>query len=331
MIALHRLEKVSMIKNSANKFPRYSVQQLLNSNLSKPDTLDYIEFQHDDVTFRCFGILHGITGGLNFEYRDFIKQSIKSIDGIKLAEKGMQKLYPHCQIDAELEDWAVLRPIDCFLMGFKLIADPRCLWMISIDSFRELWQQHDAFVCHQRQNISDLGESTFFHYLDEHERRSIAGFNSPEQALKQDMESLSRWYKSLLVKQRIQPVIHPQWKRILLLENCMHIPARSVHMLAYATAFAKKHKHKLVNLFVGETHNTDMQYLARKDKQLTKTLSQEQSQTIDMITNRATRMANPIDKFDRIKMTLNKFFYLFNLLLGTATAISLYLIIFLSI
>jgi len=320
-----------MIKNPASKFPRYRVQQLLNSNLSKPDRLDYLEFQHDDITFRCFGILHGITGGLNFEYRDFIKQSIKSVDGIKLAEKGMKKLYPYCQIDAELEDWAVLRPVDCFLMGFKLIADPRCLWMISIDSIRELWQQSDAFIRHHRLNTSDLGESTFFHYLDEHERRDIAGFSPPKQALQQDIESLSHWYKPPFVKQRIKPVIHPQWKRILILENHMHIPARSVHMLAYATAFAKKHNHKLVNLFVGETHNTDMQYLAREDKQLTKIFSQEQLKTIDKITNRATKMGSPKDKFDIIRAALNKTLYLLNLLLGTATAIGLYLIIFLNI
>ena len=317
-----------MPDKSATKFPRYETRQLLNSNLSKPDTLDYIEFQHDGVTFRCFGILHGITGGLNFEYRNFIKQSIKSVDGIKLAEKGMRSLYPYCQIDAELEDWAVLRPIDCFLMGFKLIIDPRCLWMISIDSLRELWRQSDAFVAHQRLNISDLGESPFFHYLDEHERRKIAGFCPPKQALSQDIQSLSHWYSALLAKQRDNTIIHPQWKRILLLERYMHIPARSVHMLAYATAFAKKHNHKLVNLFVGETHNTDMQYLARECNQLDKTFNTQQLKTINKINTRAISMANPKNKSDRIKFSLNKISYLFYLLLGTASALSLYLAIF---
>ena len=320
-----------MLEKTASKFPRYEPQQLLDSNLPKPDTLDYIEFQHDDVTLRCFGILHGITGGLNLEYRDFIKQSIKSIDGIKLAEKGMKNLYPYCQIDTELEDWAVLRPVDCFLMGFKLIADPRCLWMISIDSLRELCRQKDAFVSHHRRNISDLGESTFFHYLDEHERRGIAGFSSPQQALKQDIQSLSRWYSPLFLKQRVKAIIHPQWKRILLLENHMHIPARSVHMLAYATAYAKKHNHKLVNLFVGETHNTDMQYLAREDSQLAKSFSLEQLKIINKITNRATSMVNPKNEYDRVKWVLKKIFYLFNILSGASTAIGLYLIMFASI
>ena len=316
-----------MTDKSVTSFPRYKPHQLLNSVIPRPDTLDYIEFQHNGITVRCFGILHGITGGLNSEYREFIKQSIKSVEGLKLAEKGMKSLYPNCQIDAELEDWVVLRPIDSLLMGFKLIIDPRCLWMISIDALRELWRKEDAFISNKRLNIADLGESPFFHYLDEHERRKVAGFRPPQQALSQDIESLSYWYGTLLSKSPKRKIIHPQWRRILLLENLMHIPARSVHMLAYASAFAKKHNHKLVNLFVGETHNTDMQFLAREHHQLNKTFSPTQLKTINKINTRAIEMADSRNRYGLFKYSLKKSLYLFYLLLGTASATSVYLII----
>ena len=90
-------------------FIKLNTDILQQSDNMPPDSLDFLEFDFDGVTFRCYGILHGITGGLNREYRDFIKRSIQNIEGIKLAEKGMKQLYRKCGIDAELEDWAVLR------------------------------------------------------------------------------------------------------------------------------------------------------------------------------------------------------------------------------
>ena len=72
---------------------RLSSEELLYSNNPPPATLDYLEFDFKGVTFRCFGILHGITGVLNRDYREFVKDSIRAVDGVKLAEKGMKQLY----------------------------------------------------------------------------------------------------------------------------------------------------------------------------------------------------------------------------------------------
>lgn len=303
---------------------RISSEELLISNNPPPETLDYLEFDYKGVTFRCFGILHGITGGLNRNYREFVKDSIRKIDGVKLAEKGMKQLYRGCGIDAELEDWAVLRPIDSLVMGFQLIADPRCLWMITVDALREQWRKSDAFITNDRTNISDLGESPYFHYLDEQERREIAGFLPSEQAISNDLKSMTHWYSAIAPKPRHKKIEHPQWRRLLLLERIMHIPCRSIHMLHYAVAYAKKNNHQTINLLVGETHNTDMQFLAKNMKTFKNTLMDKQVNVMQKIISKATYLGKRDSILENIFLYFNKTNYLIFLLIGAAIPLSLY-------
>jgi len=307
---------------------RLNAEELVNSNNSPPEALDYLEFDFKGVTFRCFGILHGITGGLNRDYRDFIKQSIKTIDGVKLAEKGMKQLYRNCGIEAELEDWAVLRPIDSFIMGFQLLADPRCLWMITIDALREKFRKHDAFITNKRKNISDLGESRYFHYLDEQERRYIAGFLPSQQAISHDLKAMAHWYSAIIPRSRHKKIDHPQWRRLLLLERIMHIPCRSIHMLYYALAYAQTHNHQQINLLVGETHNTDMQFLAENVNAFKNTLSEHQVNVMQKINIKATHLGKRDTITESIFLFLNKINYLIFLLMGAASALSLYFVVY---
>lgn len=309
-------------------FIRFNAETLQKSNNSPPNQLDYLEFNYEGVTFRCFGILHGITGGLNRDYREFIKQSIKAIDGVKLAEKGMKQLYRNCGIDAELEDWAVLRPIDSFVMGFQLLADPRCLWMITIDALREKFRKHDSFITNQRKNIPDLGESRYFHYLDEQERRDIAGFLPSQQAISNDLKSMTHWYSAIIPKSRHKKIDHPQWRRLLLLERIMHIPCRSIHMLHYALAYAKKHNLQQINLLVGETHNTDMQFLAKNIDRFKNTFTDQQVNVMNKIITKATRLGKRDTISENVLLYFNKTNYLMFLLMGAASALSLYFVVY---
>ncbi|MCK4865199.1 MAG: hypothetical protein KAT06_07190 [Gammaproteobacteria bacterium] len=307
---------------------RISSKILQQSDNLPPNSLDYLEFDFKGVTFRCFGILHGITGGLNRDYREFIKQSIKAIDGVKLAEKGMKQLYRNCGIEAELEDWAVLRPIDSFVMGFQLLADPRSLWMITIDALREKFRKHDAFITNKRTNISDLGESSYFHYLDEQERREIAGFLPSQQAISNDLKSMTHWYSAIIPKSRHKKIDHPQWRRLLLLERVMHIPCRSIHMLHYALSYAQTHSHQQINLLIGETHNTDMQFLAENINIFKSELDSKQLNVIQKIIVKATNMGKRRTISKNIIFGLKKINYLVFLLMGAASALSLYFVIY---
>ena len=302
------------------------LNEVLNSSIEPPQALDYLEFIFNGVTFRAYGILHGITGGLNREYRDFIKSSISNIEGAKLAEKGMKQLYRGCGITDELEDWMVLRPIDSFIMGFQLIADPRCLWMITIDAIREQLRKRDAFITNERKNISDLGESPYFHYLDEEERREIAGFLPSEQAITNDLKSMTHWYSAIIPKKRHVKIDHPQWKRLLLLERIMHIPCRSIHMLHYASAYAKRHGHQQINLMVGETHNTDMKYFAENMNEFENALNTKQTTTMNKIIKRAKHYGESSTWRSKLSLISKKTNYLIMLLLGASTSIILYYI-----
>jgi hypothetical protein len=306
---------------------RYTSEQLQSSDNPPPEQLDYLEFSYQAITIHCFGILHGITGGLNREYVDFIKHSIRHVEGVKLAEKGMKQLYRHCGIDEELEDWMVLRPVDCLVMGIQLLADPRCLWMITIDALRERLRKRDPYTINQRSNISDLGESPYFHYLDEHQRRRLVGFLPSNNAIENDLHSISRWYGAILPKPRHTPIDHPQWRRILLLERIMHIPCRSIHMLHYATAYAKKHNHKLVNIFVGETHNTDMKFLAENSEQFSDLLSHKEQDMMQRISDRAQRFARRDSLSDQLTLILKKISYITFLLVGAVIPLSGYVVI----
>lgn len=300
---------------------RYSVSSLQQGNNPPPKTLDYLEFSANGVTLRVYGILHGITGGLNREYVEFITHAISSTAGCKLAEKGMKQLYRGCGIDDELEDWLVLRPIDCLVMGFQLIADPRCLWMITIDALRERVRQHDPYLRNKRKNQTDLGESPYFHYLDAFQRRGLIGFRPSQQAIANDLHSMSRWYGAILPKRRHIEIAHPQWRRILLLERLMHIPCRSLHMLHYAVAYANKHRLELVNLYVGETHNTDMHFLANHGDEFVASLGKREKNMLQRIIGRAVRFARQDRLTDKLALHFYKLRYLLFLITGAALSL----------
>ena len=307
---------------------RYTSDELLNTQFEPPDELDYLEFGYQGVTFRCFGILHGITGGLNQDYCEFIKKSIRETEGLKLAEKGMKQLYRNCGIDEEMEDWLVLRKIDCLMMGFQLLADPRCLWMITADALSERLRKHDPFITNARQSISDLGESPYFHYLEEYQRRDLMGFLPSQQAIASDLNSMTRWYKAILPKTRHTKIDHPQWHRILLLERLMHIPCRSIHMLHYALAYAQQHNHSLVNIFVGETHNTDMHYLALHMDDLSHSLNTDQNKAMQKIIHRADKFGRRSKLSDKLELVFRKSTYILFLLIGAIIPLSLYFLLF---
>ena len=310
------------------EFHRYTPEELSKIPNNPPEQLDYLEFIYKGVTFHCYGILHGITGGLNREYAHFIKTFIRNINGVKLAEKGMKQLYRHCGIDEELEDWMVLRNIDCLVMGFQLLADPRCLWMITVDALREQLRKRDPYIVNNRGNITDLGESPYFHYLDEFQRRELVGFLPSSEAISKDIDSMSYWYRSILPKKRHTPIKHPQWRRILLLERLMHIPCRSIHMLHYALAYAKQHNHKQINLFVGETHNTDMQFLAQHMEQFRASLDSHSQQIMSAIIDRSTYYGSRHNWLDSFKLACSKAGYILFLLIGAAIPVTIYLGIF---
>ena len=293
------------------------LEKIIKTDIAPPQKLDYIEFEFQGITIRSFGILHGVTGGLNREYRDFIKKSIKEVEGFKIAEKGMKTLYKGCGIDKELEDWLVLSSADAFFMGLYLIADPRTLRMITIDPIIELLTKKDPFIKNNKKNLYDLGESPYFHYLPTTQRRELCNFPTSQKGLVKDIQSKIKWFRNIFPKKRELKIEHPAWRRILLLERFMHIPCRSIHMLYYATKYAKEHNHSLVNIFVGETHNSDMHYLATQKDEFQKLIKKEERGIFSKIVKRAEKFGGKLTLLLHLKLLYLKIRYMLFMVLGT--------------
>lgn len=233
--------------------------------LERPTQLDFVEFCYEGVTFQVYGTLHGVSGGLNAEYRHFVTDSIQSIKSttdpkiLILSEKGMTAMYSKAPIDAELDDWLVLRPRDAFVLGLQMILDPLSLRVLTLDLLVELLQRSDRF--NQTRQFKDLAGSPYTHALSPQRRRFLAGFPSPMEGFQIDLERLSG-DRTILPRPR-KNIPHPCWARLLRMERVMHIPVRSWHMLNFAVQFAQSKGINKIALLVGETHNSDMEVLAK--------------------------------------------------------------------
>ncbi len=165
------------------------------------------------------------------------------------------------RIDKELDDWLVFRARDAFRLGTKLYFTPSLLWMLVSVGFRERMTARDEFDTDGRRDPDLLGGSPLFHRIDPYERRALSGFP----------ETLACVRRHLLLRvgaavggdgRAVVPGTH--WRHLNAIEKHSLIPIRSVHMLCYAASYAKRNGERLVNIFVGEMHNSDMAVLARE-------------------------------------------------------------------
>ncbi|NTF17030.1 hypothetical protein G6L37_01130 [Agrobacterium rubi] len=236
-------------------------EDLSDLSVVAPELLDWIEFAFEGVTVRVRGVLHGLTGGANREYLDLVERSINDArrSGIVMAEKSMRAMY-RARIDKELDDWLVFRPGDAFRLGAKLFFTPSLLWMLVVGGFKERLTTRDEFDAGGRDDPDLLGGSPLFHRLEPSERRALAGFPG----------TLACVRRHLALRIGVPPgpdgraeVPGKHWRHLNVIEQQSLIPIRSVHMLHYAVTYARRKGVPLVNVFVGEMHNSDMAVLAR--------------------------------------------------------------------
>lgn len=231
------------------------------TNLQKPLKLDYITLKKEDITFKVYGVLHALTGGTNREYVKLVNDSItqERKKGVHvLAEKSMKKMYKG--INQEVEDWLQMPFKDIFLLTSKILL-PQNLKTIIFSIFKEKFQSKDRFsLIHKR--LQDIGGSAYFHLLNPEERRLIAGFPDAKEYLKQNMLRLNS-------KKAISAPVFPDkdWSWLTVIEPHTNIPARSIHMFEYAYQYAKKHNIKEIALFVGEVHNSDINWYINEFKE----------------------------------------------------------------
>lgn len=228
----------------------------------KPEYLDVIKVSYKGVSVNVFGVLHALSGGLNQEYVIAVNKTIqkeKDKGFVILSEKSMKKMYN--SIDIEVEDWLQMSFKESFYIGIKILWLPN-LFNIAYWFIKEKISKKDMFSL-ENPDIKYLGGSMAFHALSPLERRELAGFPTPIDYLKKNIQRKKTPLKYPGVKFPAQG-----WSWLTKIEPFVNIPLRSIHMIEYACEYAIRNNLKDISLFVGEIHNSDIQWYTNDFKEL---------------------------------------------------------------
>lgn len=219
------------------------------STLEPPTKVDSLDLFREGVLFHVYGVLHGISGGTNADYRQFVNDTIKDAPGLKLGEKGMTRLYKG--LDGELEDWGAVPYTDIVKLTLAIHGLPWRSFKFVKTLIREKLQRTDRFK--KDPSIKNIGGSRYFHLLNPFERRILAGFPQSTQYL---YINIDRRHKVNNFK--LPDVFDRDWEWLNWIEPYANLPLRSIFMIEYAQEMARLTGVKEISLFVGETHNTDI-------------------------------------------------------------------------
>jgi hypothetical protein len=272
-----------------------SLHQLLSdSSIQAPHHIDYIELKYQDINFRIYGVLHGLAGGTNRQYVKLVNDTIIQAKnyGLVLAEKSMKKMYQG--IDEELDDWIQIPAKDMVLLTLNLFAIPTRFLKIFASVIEEKITKKDRFNENNIRRIQDIGGSAFFHQLEPQERRLIAGFPEPEQYLKINFQRRQHFWQHIMKAPRFPD---KNWWWLNIIEPYVNISARSIHMIEYAVLLAKKQNIDQVSLFIGEIHNSDIQWYIQKYQENPENYDTTFNKNIENITQTAHYyFKNPLSK-----------------------------------
>lgn len=289
--------------------PQYvPVAQLLAGTTDVPQRIDAATIQYRGVICHVYGVLHGLTGGTNRQYKALVEDAIENAPGeLVFGETKFAKLYRGIQV--EMDDWTEIPLRDAFRMQFKAALTPMRMFMVAAGMRRERRTMADRFGANGPRRLQDIGGSAAFHALSPDERRRIAGFPEPYAYLVENCRRRAG------VGDRCGPVFpDPDWRWLAMIEPELNIPLRSVFMLEFAVERARVLGASEISLFVGEIHNSDMVWLAGFDE------SAVDSKVRDMVDNvrwRAIELARAPRRPSRLRFVLAS-------LAGASIPLSLY-------
>jgi len=234
-----------------------TLEEILAGGYPEPEVLDAISVVYAGVTLHVYGFLHGVTGGGNRRYRALVQRTIDSSPAPVLIEKGFSRAYRGTK--AELEDWAPIPLWQTLSIPGRFMMNPPALGALIGNAIGELRAEHARFATDPR--IEHLGDAPKFHLLDPFERRKICGFPDPQTYLR---INLDRYFSPLAHFSCAVTIPDRNWVWMQTLEPCSSIALRSIHMLEFGAAYAKAEGRSKIALLVGETHNTDIAWLAAR-------------------------------------------------------------------
>lgn len=209
-------------------------------------------FNVDGIEVHAYGILHGITGGSDSNYVSMINRAIESAPGAKYCEKSMKRMYKGLEYD--MADWLVFRPIDTIKFAFDSFSRPAFWYHYFKTMLAEKQSWRRRFGENNIYSMCDLPSSVAFYGLNAYERREMRGLPNPEEYLKLN---INRWEKGVTRRFRFAD---RDWAWLEYIEPNACIPLRSIHMLEYALAHAKKHGFSVISIFCGDIHSSDMDW-----------------------------------------------------------------------
>ncbi|EGR5854008.1 hypothetical protein BS054_19370 [Vibrio parahaemolyticus] len=232
---------------------------LNNIKDKKQERLDSVVVTIDGVTVHVYGILHGITGGPNLDYVKAVNETIKSAPGVKYCEKSMKQMYDG--LDFDVNDWMVFKPKEAFNFAFRSMIHPRFIYSLIKTSIAEKTTKSHRFGIHGIYSVNDVASSLKFHSVAPEIRRELCGFPSPEEYMK-----LNVFRREGTFNKRMR-FADPDWIWLEYIEPNACIPLRSIHMIEYVVAHCKSKGQDTASLFVGEIHNSDVDwYVTNRDK-----------------------------------------------------------------
>lgn len=253
---------------------------LNNIKDKKQESLDSVVVKIDGVTVHIYGILHGITGGPNRDYVKAVNETIKSAPGVKYCEKSMKQMY--VGLDCDVNDWIVFKPKEAFNFAFRSMIHPRFVYSLIKTSIIEKTTETHRFGNYGIHSVNDLASSLRFHSVTPEIRRELCGFPSPEEYMKLNvLRREGRFNKRMRFAD-------PDWVWLEYIEPNACIPLRSIHMIEYVIAHCKNKGQETASLFVGEIHNSDIEWYAAHRDELPEWLVDYASS----IRNTALRAAN---------------------------------------
>lgn len=269
---------------AAGELPKYmSVAELLNDSGEVPQRIDVTTIEYNGVRCHVYGVLHGLTGGTNRAYKALVERTIAVAPGeLVFGETKFARLYRGIQV--EMDDWTEIPPRDAFVMQLKAAATPVRLLQLSSSIWREKRTMTDRFGRNGHRRLQDIGGSAAFHAISPAERRRIAGFPAPADYLALNCQR--RAGKG----DRAGPVFPDRdYSWLAMIEPELNIPLRSVFMLEFAVERARRLGAAEISIFVGDVHNSDMDWLSTWDGTASDGLV---SATVAKVRSRARQLAH---------------------------------------
>lgn len=206
---------------------------------SKPERFEPIVVERDGLRYEIYGLIHGLVGGDDKEYKSFVSQAIGKHDYL-LFENGLNYFYAH-KDSSTIPDFIVLGVSGSlglgFQVGFSFIP-------LLYELLREIVKQLFAKPSEKSGDPLEFYDyDTRYHSLDPETRRGLCEDPPLPSRLQIELE-MAAWDQGGLFSRLWNPFL---------------IVPRSMYMAGYAVGHAKTKGLSTVPIVVGDLHATEIQ------------------------------------------------------------------------